>query len=62
VELCVLQISRDLVGFRVWCGFRSAGSSDLWVSSLAMVAALVRWSFGALARQHPICLLQQTLI
>jgi hypothetical protein len=27
-----------------------------------MVAALVCWSFGALARQLPICLLQQALL
>jgi hypothetical protein len=27
-----------------------------------MVAALVRWSFGALARQLPVCLRQQTLL
>ena len=35
--------------------------SDLQVSSSAMVAALVRWSFGALARRLPDCLLQQGL-
>jgi hypothetical protein len=27
-----------------------------------MVAALVRWSFGTLARQFPVCLLQQALL
>jgi hypothetical protein len=27
-----------------------------------MVAALVRWSFGALARRLPVCLLQQALL
>jgi hypothetical protein len=62
VELCVRRISRDLVVSRVrLCGFRSV-SSDLRLSSLAMVAALVRWSFGALARRLPVCLLQQALL
>jgi hypothetical protein len=62
VELCARRISRDPVGFCVcWCGFRSF-SSDLQLSWLAMVAALVCWSFGALARWLPICLLQQALL
>jgi hypothetical protein len=62
VESCIRRISWDLVGFRVrLCGFRSF-SSDQRLSSLAMVAALVCWSFGALARQLPICLLQQALL
>jgi hypothetical protein len=61
VESCARRISRDLVGFRVhWYDFRSV-SSDLRLSSLAMVAALVRWSFGALSRRLPVCLLQQAL-
>jgi hypothetical protein len=61
VESCAQRISRDPVGFCIrWCGFRSV-SSDLRLSSLAMVAALVRWSFGALARRLPVCLLQQAL-
>jgi hypothetical protein len=47
--------------FLRWCGFRSV-SSDLRFSSLAMVAALVRWSFGALARRLSVCLLQQALL
>jgi hypothetical protein len=62
VESCARRISRDPVGFHVrWCGFRSV-SSDLRLSSLAMAAALVCWSFGALARRLPICLLQQALL
>jgi hypothetical protein len=62
VESCARRISWDPVGFRVrWCDFKSV-SSDLRFSSLAMVAALVRWSFGALARRLPICLLQQALL
>jgi hypothetical protein len=48
--LCVPRISWDCVGFRVrWCGFNSS-SSDLQISSLAMVAALGSWFFGSLAR------------
>ena len=35
--------------------------SDLQLSSSAMVAALVCWSFGAFARRVPDCLLQQGL-
>jgi hypothetical protein len=31
------------------------------VSSLARVAALVRWSFGVIARRLSVCLLQQAL-
>jgi hypothetical protein len=62
VESCARWISWDPVGFRVrWCGFKSV-SSDLRLSSLSMVAALVRWSFEALARRLPVCLLQQALL
>jgi hypothetical protein len=62
VESCARRISRDLVGFHVrLCGFRSV-FSDLRLSLLTMVAALVRWSFGALARRFPVCLLQQALL
>ena len=62
VELCARRISWDSVGFRVsWCDFMSV-SSDLWLSSLAMVTALVCWSFGTLARRLPVCLLQQPLL
>jgi hypothetical protein len=62
MELYARRISWDPVGFRVsWCGFMSV-SSDLWLSSLAMVTALVCWSFGTLARRLPVCLLQQALL
>jgi hypothetical protein len=62
MESCVRQISWDPIGFHVlWCGFRSF-SFNLWLSSLAMVVAMVRWSFGALARRLPIYLLQQALL
>jgi hypothetical protein len=62
MESCVRRISWDLVGFRdCLCGFRSV-SFDLRFSSSAMVAALVRWSFGALARWLHVCLLQQALL
>jgi hypothetical protein len=62
VELCARRISRDPIGFRVrWCGFRSV-SFNLRLSSLAIVADLVRWFFGALARRLPICILQQALL
>ena len=35
--------------------------SDLRYSSSAAVAVLVRWSYGALARRLPDCLLQQVV-
>ena len=53
VELCVRPIYWDPVRFRVrLCGYRPV-SSDLCLSSLTMVAALMRWSFEALARRLP---------
>jgi hypothetical protein len=62
VETCVRQIFLDLFGFgNRWCGFKSV-FFDLWFLSLAMVAALVRWSFEALARRLSVCLLQQALL
>jgi hypothetical protein len=62
VESCVRWILWHLFGFGFrWCGFRSF-SSDIRLSSLAMVVALVRRSFGALARWLPVCLPQQTLL
>jgi hypothetical protein len=62
VESCARRISWDPIGFHVpLCGLRSV-SSDLRLSSLAMVAALVRWSFGALARWLHVYLLLQTLL
>jgi hypothetical protein len=62
VEWCARWISLDPFSGRVrLCGFRSV-SSDLLLSSLVMVAPLVPWSFRALARRLPLCLLQQTLL
>jgi hypothetical protein len=49
VEFCLRRIFSDLFSFGIrWCGFRSV-SSDLLLSSLTMIAALVCWSSGALA-------------
>ncbi len=49
----------------VFVRLRSCGSrfdlSNLQLSSSAMVAAPVCWSFGALARRLPDCLLQQVV-
>jgi hypothetical protein len=57
VESCVRRISWNLVGFHdCLCAFRSI-SSDLRFSSSTMVVALVRWSFGVLARWLHVCLL-----
>jgi hypothetical protein len=62
VESCVRRIFSDLSGFgNRWCGFRSV-SYDLQLSSLVMVAALVCWSFRALARRLLVCLLEQALL
>jgi hypothetical protein len=62
VESCVRQISWVPISFHVhWCGFWSL-SSDLWLSSLAMVIVLVRRSFRALARRLPARLVRQTLL
>jgi hypothetical protein len=62
VESCVRRIISSLFGFGIcWRGFRLV-SFDLRLSSLAMVAALVCWSFGALARRLPVYLLQQALL
>lgn len=75
MEVCVQRVPWDLVGFSdfrliPWvsvgihvclCGFRS-GSSDLWFSSLAMVAALVHWFFGDLGQRLPHRLLPQALV
>jgi hypothetical protein len=63
VELCARRISWNLIISRVcWCGFVSV-SFDLPLSSVTMVVALMRWSFGALARRLPVCqaLLRQAL-
>ena len=73
VEVCLHRISRDSVGtglrwicldpifVRFRLGVYRFDPSDLRLSSLAMVATLVRWSYGALARRLSDCLLQQGL-
>ena len=73
MEVCLRRISWDSVGAGlrwiyldpVFVHLRSCGSrfdlSNLQLSSSAMVAALVCWSFGALARRLPDCLPQQGL-
>ena len=62
MESCVRRIPWDSVVFRIrWYGLRSV-SSDLRLSSSAMIAALVCWSFGTLARRLPVRLLQQALL
>ena len=69
-EVCLCRISRDSVGaglwwicldkvfFRLRLGIYRFDPSDLRLSSLAMVATLVRCSYGALARWLSDCLLQ----
>ena len=62
MELCVRRILSTLVRFCVCsCGCRS-GYSDLRLSLLAMVTALLRWSVRTLARRLSVCLLQQALL
>ena len=51
----------DLIFVRLHSSVYMLDPSDLCFSSLAMVAVLVRWSYGVLARRLPICLLQQGL-
>jgi hypothetical protein len=62
VESRTRQIYWDPIGFRIrCCGFRLV-SFDLRLSSLAMVAVLVRLSLGPLTRRLTIYLLQQDLL
>ena len=73
MEVCLRRISWDSIGAGlrwisldpVFVRLHSCGSrfdlSNLQLSSSAMVAALVCWSFGVLARRLPDCLLQQGL-
>ena len=66
VEVCLRWIyprwiCSDLVVVRLCsCVFR-LDPFDLRYSSSAAVAVLVRWSYGALARRLPDCLLQQVV-
>ena len=74
MEVCLWRILRDSVGGCVWwicldlifvrlrsCVYK-LDSSDLYFSSSATVAVLVRWSYGTLARRLSDCLLQQGLL
>ena len=54
-------ISSDHVVVRLISCVFGLNPSNLCYSSLAAVAVLVRWSYGALARRLPYCLLQQVL-
>ena len=51
----------DLFRSGLRLGVYSLDPSDLRLSSSAMVATLLRWSYGALGRRLPNCLLQQGL-
>ena len=60
-RICPWWICSDLVVVRLRsCVFR-LDPSDLRYSSTAAVAVLLCWSYGALARRLPDCLLQQVL-
>ena len=73
MEVCLRRILRDSIGASLWwiyldpvfvrlcLGVYWFNPSDLRLSSSGMVAILVRWSYGALARRLPDCLLQQSL-
>ena len=66
VEVCLRRIylwwiCSDLVVVRLRSSVFGLDFSDLRYSSSAAVAVLVRWSYGALARRLPDCLLQQGL-
>jgi hypothetical protein len=56
-----MRISWDPVGF-VFIGLVRSYSSDLWLPSLLMVAALVCWSFEVLGQRLHVSLLQQALL
>ena len=66
VEVCLRQIylwwiCSDLVGVRLRSCVFGMDPSDLRYFSSAAVAVLGCWSYGALARRLPDCLLQQGL-
>ena len=54
-------ICSDLVIVRLRSCVFGVNPSNLYYSSSAAVAVLVRWSYGALARRLPDCLLQQVV-
>ena len=66
VEVCLRRIylwwiCSDVVVVRLRSCVFGLDFSDLRYSSSAAVAVLVRWSYGALARRLPDCLLQQVV-
>ena len=66
MEVCLRQIylwwiCSDLVVIRLCSRVFGLDLSDLRYSSSAAIAVLVRWSYGALARRLPDCLLQQVV-
>ena len=66
VEVCLRRIylwwiCSDLVVVRLCSYVFGLNPSNLRYSSSAAVAVLVRWSYGALARRLPDCLLQQVV-
>jgi hypothetical protein len=61
VDVCLRWIHVDLVFVRLCSCVYRLDPSDLHFSSLAADAVLMRWSYGALARRLPDCLLQQGL-
>ena len=66
VEVCLRRIylwwiCSDLVVVRLRSCVFGLNPSNLRYSSSAAVAVLVRWSYGALARRLPDCLLQQVV-
>ena len=66
VEVCLRRIylwwiCSDLIVVRLCSRVFGLNPSNLRYSSLAAVAVLVRWSYGALARRLPDCLLQQVV-
>ena len=66
VEVCLpriypRRICSDLVVICLCSCVFGLDPFDLRYSSLAAVAVLVRWSYGALARRLPDCLLQQVV-
>ena len=60
-QIYLSWICSDLVVIRLRLCVFGLNPSNLRYSSLAAVAVLVRWSYGALARRFPDCLLQQVV-
>ena len=60
-QIYLWWICSDLVVVRLRSCVFELDPSDLCYSSSAVVVVLMRWSYGALARRLPDCLLQQGL-